>query len=686
MGHTLGFEGSAIIGANGTDPLIIMLCETDDPECHDPVLVRPVADTETDGDPIQTSFGPEITVTGLPEGDYLFLVFTDARYTPNSDPGAELVSMGLAWDDDFENPDPRWGGHCSEGDRLLSETGERPSRIDDGAYNPPATPVEVSLTSGETVDLETVELGHFYERDINPDMATEDGIVVVSTYTGVRFIDMSVWPYELQDAYPGFEGPVEYQFVDEDEEILTGSLCNMIRGPGNTVFVLFADDAGGGAGYAVHFDPATREQLGMVNWPAVEPGYGHPCLGTYHEHGGDSFLVTFGEHALWSAKINDLSTSGTVEGHVVTADDDGLLEVETGMRSIAAYEDELFLGFIPGPVEDSVPADAQGTRALFFADLDTADGSVTIRHGEGAAPENLVWEQITSAVREPIQTTHNGEVECYSSGMGTDSPGLFVAHFHDGRDLLFAGGCSQIIVFDIADDFSRLDYSPTPGIRGLDTTMYGHQISGFQLSPDGNTLWAFPSEKSRIPLSCQWGTSDMRSEHNRYMAMAIDLTTGDVPNPSEEYLSGNDIDDFEGLAGLGDGYNTPGDDPGIDLNLTYYSCYQLRLAYGSSGVTNNSGTIPTSPGFTVTNTTLWMRGLGAEGSGSSGMGKLGNIASYSLDERRAYFWPLQNWGADHPYYYYWTSGVSADYPMGFDITPVENGHVATTASIFIPVD
>lgn len=48
--------------------LVIMLCAPSDATCQSPVLVREIASDETDGDPIQDNFGPDIVATNLPAG------------------------------------------------------------------------------------------------------------------------------------------------------------------------------------------------------------------------------------------------------------------------------------------------------------------------------------------------------------------------------------------------------------------------------------------------------------------------------------------------------------------------------------------------------------------------------------------------------------------------------------------
>src|SRR5690606_15724509 len=92
--------------------LVVMLCATSDPTCEAPVLLREVAPDETDGDPIQNSFGPDVTVRGLPAGEYELMIFADTGLSR---------SRGYAWDDGFETDETAWGGVVSELDVMMSD-------------------------------------------------------------------------------------------------------------------------------------------------------------------------------------------------------------------------------------------------------------------------------------------------------------------------------------------------------------------------------------------------------------------------------------------------------------------------------------------------------------------------------------------------------------------------------------
>ncbi|MBX3274650.1 MAG: hypothetical protein KF729_30570 [Sandaracinaceae bacterium] len=635
--------------------VVVMLCAPSDATCESPVVVRQAALTDM---PIQASFGPTATVTGLPAGSYRVMIFVDSALSR---------TLGFGWDDGFETRERAWGGVVSELDVMLSAQDVSPSM----GQNPPPAPMDVTLVDGEALDLGTLRLQHFHERDLSPSPRAEDAVIAVAVQDGVRVVDLRTHAVEEITAGSGFYTHV---MTDAAGAPLAGAVCGMVRGPGRTVFLLYQSTSAGGAGYAVQFDVGARAQL-HGGRRILFPGTGTemPCRGAFHENGGAGYLWVTGAPAsraalpeaearegLWFATTAGLA-SGDVSATRLARGDDPVLEY--GVDDLAALGARLFLSVSGRPSDMNLPAPCRTAHCVFEASFD-ATGRPSLRSGGDYA-------YVVASAQSAAYPTSMANVEC---DRGSPWAGIAIGRFHDGRDLLFVGGCLEISIFDLAD-MRRLDLSPAPGVQGLDATLYGNAFNAFALAPDGRTLWAIPQTSSSIHFYHRRGITEpeMRQTFNRYMAFPIDLSSGAEPALAAAY-AGDDLDGHEGMTNIGP-YRTPANDPGVDLNYAYYVGYQVRWLPSTAGFTFQSASFPVGPSFVVTQHSLWMRGSGA--TGQSGLGKGGTLAVYDLASRRAVLWPHGEWD----FYPYWAGGPLEDPFLGFDLAPERAGNEVPTRGI-----
>ncbi|HJL14509.1 MAG TPA: hypothetical protein RMH99_02565 [Sandaracinaceae bacterium LLY-WYZ-13_1] len=630
--------------------VVIMLCPSGDTTCESPVLIREIREDETDGDPIQDSFGPEITATELPAGDYELMIFADTGVSR---------SRGFGWEDAFETDETAWGGVVSELDVMLSE-----EEVEPGFTPPPAT-MAITLTDGETTDLGTLTLQHVHERDIGPGPNTETGTMAVAIADGLRLIDLST--NELVEAAPGFP---TWEMVDSGGSTVGGTVCGMVDGPDDTVFLLYTG-GGSGAGFAIQFDVGDPGQLHGGN-RITFPGDGIPCRGRYHSghlyvtNASASRLPTSAaaaEENLWVADPSVL-TSGDVAATLLDRTDDGILQ--HGVDDFAAVGSTLYLSMNGENTNGGLPSECVSNFCVFEATIGS-DGLPTLDSGGGY--EYIVGPEIGEGY-----PTSSGNVSCIYPSAWT---AIETADFHDGRTLLFVGGCLEVAVFDTADG-SELDLGAAPGNQGLDGTPYGHVFHAFALSPDGSILWALPQIKSPYPMYFQPGLEDRRVSFNRYMAFPIDLSSGDAPALHPDYV-GEDIDGYEGRPdGAISDYETPALDPGVDINLAYETRYRMRFMPSSTGF--QPAAIPNGPNFEVTSQSLWVRGAGNAEAGASGLGKSGNLAVYDLEARRMILWSYD----ESPFYRFWHGGADPEPTMGYDLTPESDAPIATFGLRYVP--
>ena len=631
--------------------VLLMLCETTDPTCTAPIVVREVGAAETSGDPIQGSFGPDIELADLPEGDFLAMVIADSGISR---------AKGFAHDDAFGTSERAWGGIVSEFDVMLNDPADPPS----AQHNPPPAPLPVTITAAGT-DLGTLALQHVHERDISPPLPAETGKIVVAVEGGLRIVDLATYAVEPAE---GFASST-YAMLDPSLSVVDGEVCGMIEGTNGAVWVLF--QRAGADGFAVPFDPVGRAQ--MADYHRVTfPGGDSPCRGIAAEIDGDETLIVTnapasrlnepeaqGSEGVWVANVAGIEASdlAAVRSDRLT---DPVLEV--AVSDIAVVGEDLFLSVSADPYTNAVPPACNGTHCLFRASVG-GTGSIVIDDYLPVLPQ-------ADGTTNDVQT-----VDCTGSGPWA---GVEAARFHDDRSLVFVGGCTQIAAVD-TDTFSLVDFDDSLiGQQNLDATLFGQGFNSFSPSPDGATLWALPAAKSPVHFYIRKGhEGDDRQTFNRMMALPIDLSSGAVPGVSAAF-AGGDLDGHEGLTNIGP-YLTPADDPGVDINFATQVVHQMFWLPSTAGSTFQSASFPIGPEVVATNATLWVRGSGVPG--VSGLGKSGNLAVYDLATRSPLLFPYAD---DQDFYPYWLGGPGGDETLGFDLTPEGPDILATRGMIYLP--
>lgn len=637
--------------------LVLMLCELEDTLCMQPVVVREL----TADAPVQGSFGPDVSVDMLPEGSYLAMIFLDSERSR---------TRGFDWaSTPARTNELAWGGYVSEFDIMMSHPDDSPAM----AHNPPPTPIEVNLSSQGSVDLGTLRLAHFHERRVDPVPETEEGTLIVATETGLRMIELE--SFEVADTGGGFR---DYLLTDREHHdfALKGDICGMVKGADSTLYVLFRGLAG--AGFAVPFDAKNRTQIGegyAINFPG-----GAPCKGIYHEHDGQQFLflinkgasgVARAKEGMWYVSLDDDMTQDTIATQLLKEDDDlfGL-----PFNDIAAHQNHLYITTTPGEGDRAhVPSETIGQHTVFKSTFDVM--------GRPEFSTGGVYDFWTPMPSKDGIVGVNGAVDCITPDQqGGTQAGLYAARFHDGRELLFVGGCSRIAAFDL-ELGERVDLVPSnPRSMDINATLFGHKLTEFSLSPDGDILYIMPQYKSQFHFYFQLDNDPSeRQTYNRYMILPLALDQGDVPALHPNF-TGDDIDAHEGTTSIGDGI-TPANDPGIDVNHAHLTRYQVNWVGSLAGSSNQSSSIATGPTLTAGRRTLWVRGSGTPG--VSGLGKGSNLMTYSVTQRRAHLWSHNQDGYEWDFYHVWQGGNESNAPFGFDLTPENDAALATYGVLFM---
>lgn len=655
--------------------LLIMLCAVDDLACAAP-QVRVV---DKDGGeewpmdiggpaPIQESFGPQIAVPDLPAGTYLLTVVYDSL---------DSQRRGFGWNDGFATDETAWGGLVSETDRMMSDLSP------DDRTNPPPTTIEVTLIDGETLDLGDVMLGHYHERKISDPPAADTGLLVVGNKTdnAMRIVDLAT--YSVEESAPG---RYDFPLVDGQGRAIDGTMCNVVPGPGNTVYALFTSTGLQlpEAGFAAQFDVATRSQVGgLLAFPKGESNAG-PCRAIWHEHDGRDYLFAVAADStnqgsrkgFWYADVSGLA-AGDLEAGVMSQADDELFD--NALMNVAAWRGEVYIGTTTTELPE-----CDGATCLYIADFDVA-GRPTLRvDGTGARGLYRV-----GPMRGDVQMPELGNqtVSCADVEQGVEYFGLTVETFKKtGQELLVVGNCHAIDMIDLAAR-ETLDFDPIePGVQGLNAALFGGGFYDFDLSPDGDTLWGIPANKSRL-VHYPIGTEPMgdpgesRISIDRHALMPIDLSAdveGDLPAVSAVYAA-TDRDGFEGRPddGIQD-YQTPAIDPGIDVRGAFLKIYYLFWNRSLSGSLPNP--FPVGPSIAVANHTVWLRGAGADlgDEGPSGLGQGSNLSVLDLDAQRLVLWPNTPEGD----FYRPFVGLK-QFVFGFDLTPARETSVATGGLVYM---
>jgi len=641
----------------GDAPVVLMLCDVNDTRCESPVKVVEVKPDKI----VQNSFGPDITMSDLPEGEFLAMIFLDSELSRE---------RGLGWSQTpSQTGETAWGGHVSEFDVMMSDPDEDPA----AGSNPEPTPVKVTLSADTPVDLGTIRLAHFHERRMDPVPESESGAIAVVTENGLRMIELD--SFSVADAGGGY---YDYYLVDGQGNDLAaeGSICGMVKGAGDVIYIMY--EGGTGAGFAVPFDVKTRQQIGGGNLIQFD-GSGTPCQGVYHENKGVGYLYAInigasgaavGGSGLWYADLSKGFDEGDIAATYMGRDEDVLLDV--GINAIAAYESTLYLSITPDETDNGkAPADSLGNHSVFLGKI-----------GEGGRPSFSSGGEYDFWVAMPTKdgvTRPDGNIACtVSSSDGGTTAGLARASFHDGRELLFVGGCSSIAAYDLGAK-ERVDLAPDNArTMDLDATLFGHAYTRFATSPDGDILYVLPQYKSQFHFYFQMGLSeDDRQTFNRYMVLPLALDQGDVPALHPDF-KGENVDGHEGLTNIGNA-STPAEDPGIDVNQGHYKRYIMSWAPSLAGSIDQD--LPTGPSITASRKSLWIRASGV--SGVSGFSKGSNLMSYSIAEKQAHLWPHNKGSQDWSFYQPWQGANTTESPYGFDLTPETDNYLATYGVLFV---
>jgi len=479
--------------------------------------------------------------------------------------------------------------------------------------------------------------------------------------------------FQVRETASG-SGSHEHVLVDGGSQPFTGSICGVVPGPGATVLALF-EGVSGEPGYAVPFDPVAGAQLyggNRVIFTGSE--YQTPCRGISHSAAGEDYLwvsnatTSLGAGAdtgLWFANISDLDAGDVAAGHLDAGDDSLYGE---GIDGLAVHGDTLYLSVTPGLSSPIVPCGSADRRhCAFKASFDVTGAPTLLQAGPDYAA--LQGPPVGASFDRAGQT-----VECLTAAPGA---GIAVAHYHDGRDLLFLGGCLEIAVFDLSNGEARLDFNGAAAdTPNLDASLYGQGFASFSPSPDGSTLWAAPQNKSNFMFYFEkdFGSGD-RQTYNRFMLFPIDLSQGALPDVRAD-LAGVDIDGHAGATDLSV-LLTPAADPGLDINVAHVTRYIVGWSASLAGTTFGSAAIPFHPGIAAGNSTVWTRGSGT--TGVSGLGKAGNLIVSAVDGGEMVLWPR---GTD-PFYPVWTTGNDSDYPLGFDLTPEDGATKSVVGLVYV---
>jgi len=670
-GARLQFEANPrgfIPAFEGQGDLVVMLCRPADPTCLDPVWINRLDKTDptvwtaggTDPDPIQTGFGPTLTVSDLPAGDFLLMVVEDSQASQ---------ARGLDWKSDAIT-ERAWGGVASVADHLLTDVEASLGT------NPPPAPRPITLVDGQTLDLGKLLLAHFHEEDISPAPQPETGLLVVGTPSrgGVRLIDLN--GFDLIPAHQQGDITVyDYVLLGPDDLEVPGLVCNVIPGPGKNVWVMFGAQSDDVAGYAALFDPISRQQVthNLVTFPA-DGNDAPPCKARFHTADGRQLLFAVASGGsndvpragLWYADVTNLQTAPVTATQAHT---DPLFDEE--LTGVEVHGDELLLGSfaeLPGC------NGRDERRSCVFRATFAADGAPTPLRDANA--DYLTWR--TNDFDASVPRPGVGEQRCSGTSQGVHTFGMKVARFHKtDHDLLFVGNCLEIATFDLTTG-EALDYDAiSPGRQGFDASLYGAGFYDLQLSPDGQTLYAAPANKSFSPFFAASSVGEIQTD--RHTLLAIDLSDavpGQLPAADPRFGT-RDQDAFHGLPDevIGQLLPTPASDPGIDLRAFYLRRYLYGWSAALAGAVPIA--VPTGPTIAVARNTVWMRGAGSTESGESGLSVGGNLQVIDLHAQEVALFPR----ADRAFH-----GPFTDlerFHTGYDLTPESELEVETAGMVFV---
>jgi hypothetical protein len=134
-------ESSIGCDEDALDALVVMLCQTSDPQCESPAVIRGITDAENEeGTMVQDGYGTDIRVGSLPAGDWLVMLMID---------GSDSILNAHGWESGFTATETAWAGVASVGDLLLAAALEEPT----ADQNPVPAPWAITLTDDAVTNI-----------------------------------------------------------------------------------------------------------------------------------------------------------------------------------------------------------------------------------------------------------------------------------------------------------------------------------------------------------------------------------------------------------------------------------------------------------------------------------------------------------------------------------------------------
>ncbi|MCC6750560.1 MAG: hypothetical protein IT371_23045 [Deltaproteobacteria bacterium] len=435
-----------------------------------------------------------------------------------------------------------------------------------------------------------------------------------------------------------------------------GDLCGFVRGSGTTLFVI---GVGNDGARVFSFDVAKRAfASGAPLWiphpdcrdgkcPASPSPTAYPwvCRGTTVKKGNKTFLYlvdfkgagaqpTAGGMHLAVADVTELAKGNASLVATYGVGSSPWLTTKRVLRGIAAMGEKVF---VVEPSWSRQLADDKLPRKTHVWALPTlADGKLDL-----AARTALLGD----TADDTCGSTNNWVPGLTVVGTGTGAR-MFLGN-DDGISVFGPGGAK---------------------LGDVDVSSYGSLVTSFGLAPDGKRLYAMPNCKSsKAKAKVKAGPAGSKVVTlDRHATVVLDVSTSGVPGMLHV---DRDLD--------GDGSA----DGGIDMEFLHHKGRLLRWCADCSGVV--PPTSYTGPEIAVGQKTLFLRGTGIQGSGttsisSAGLGQVGDVGLYDLGTGR---------GAVLRGHDLWLHGPSSRW--GFDLEPSNaamdySGDVSVAALLFVP--
>lgn len=493
-----------------------------------------------------------------------------------------------------------------------------------------------------------------------PDVAAETGRLLLlssshqaqvdGTMDVIRELHLDGTDWPETDFDPAVDGAQGKTLMYTDTSTYWDAGCGVIAGPGDWVFLLNGESA-------LLFNTITMAQGARIDFSAGAK----VCTGVWKDMGGTTWFYGVnmdlkpGDEVLFSAAVPDLA-SGVVAGSAVVApvDASGLTFFEPypdapdpyDVRYVGAaiHEDELLF------LEPNDPWN--GFRNTVHRATIGADGALSF----DVRPDPANYGYVPGGARDVVG---------YYTSSG--DPSLFVAPFGSGTPALFIGNEGSISVYDLSDPTAptRLNYNTDgdPLQDDLDTAWFGRGIQGFALSPDGNTLYALPYQKSALlpkaqfqfPLAAGgWRNQDA----DRYRMVVIDLHAGDKPDLDWSFNNGN----------------------GVDLN--YYWFKRWIAATGDSAL---PATFPFfRRQFAASSKSLFLLGNDHPDGMGSALANIGDLATYDLEAARGHLWRGYEYQGLSNASGLWGYDLGVDPASGLDDENLQGARAKNAGVIVVP--